>query len=145
MKLWNASGYDTRDLHAFFMTGLREMAIPDARIRSLRVAVTSAPKRSRGCADVGGTRISIAIAPPSYSPYREFIRRLARLWEHEVAHSMGFDHEDMPKRLLYSTGQTPRWARPWSERDRVIRYTRKPAADQLRLLTKDPDARTHRV
>lgn len=145
MKLWNASGYDTRDLHRFFVAGLHEMKIPPPRIASLRVAVTSAPKRSRGCADVGGTRISIAIAPPSYSPRREFIRRLARLWEHEVAHSMGFDHEDMPERLLYSNGPTPRWARPWATGARVIRYTRKPAADQLSLLTKDSNARTHRV
>jgi hypothetical protein len=145
VKLWNASGYDTRDLYRFFMAGLRAMGIPERRIRSLRVAVTSAPKRSRGCADVGGTRVSIAIAPPSYSPHREFIRRLARLWEHEVAHSMGFDHDDMPERLLYSNGKTPRWARPWSEREHVIRYTRKPVADQLTLLTKGSNARTHRV
>lgn len=106
MKLWNATGYDTRDLYEFFMRGLRAMHIPPGRIRSLRVAVTAAPQRSRGCADVGGTRISIAIAPPS----RFSLRRLARLWEHEVSHAMGLDHRDMHDRLLYSLGKTPAWA-----------------------------------
>jgi hypothetical protein len=132
MRLWNASGYDTGDLHRFFLRGLHAMKIPDERIRSLRVAVTSAPRRSRGCADVGGTRVSIAIAPPSYSPYREFIRRLARLWEHEVSHAMGLDHADMPEDLLYSNGKTPLWAR-----GQVIRYVGGPVGDQVRLLTKE--------
>lgn len=144
MRLWNASGYDTRDLHRFFMDGLRAMEIPSSRIRTLRVAVTSAPRRSRGCADVGGTRISIAIAPPSYSPYPEFIRRLARLWEHETAHAMGFDHDDMPERLLYSNGTTPRWARPWANREHVIRYRGRAVGDQIALLSKNPHARTVR-
>lgn len=82
------------------------MHVPEERIDTLQFVITAAPQRSRGCAEVGGRRISIAIASPSHFS----LRRLARLLEHEVSHAMGLDHEDMPERLLYSTGPTPRWA-----------------------------------
>ena len=64
------------------------------------------PIRSRGCAEVGGRRMVIALASPS----RFSLRRLARLFEHEAAHLKGVEHSKMSERLLYSLGPTPRWA-----------------------------------
>jgi hypothetical protein len=113
LRVVNASGYSTSDLRRFFLRGLRAMRVPESRTRQLRVVVTPAPQRSRGCADVGGHRISIAIA----APWRFSLRRLARLWEHEVAHAMGWDHKEMSERLLYSLGRTSGWAE-----GSVIRY-----------------------
>lgn len=110
-RLDNQSGYDTEDLRAFFARGLRAFRVRDFR----HIIVVAAPARSRGCADVGktgprkrpGRVIVIAIAPPS----RYSLRRLARLFEHELAHTMGYEHEDMPHDLLWSLGPTPAWAR----------------------------------
>ena len=87
-------------------------------IRSPRhIIVKAAPQRSRGCAEIGerldgsprgdGRAIVIAIAPPS----RFRMRRLARVFEHEVKHTRGYDHEDMPDRILWSLGDVPAWAR----------------------------------
>lgn len=80
------------------------------------VDVVPSPIRSRGCAEVGGRRMVIAIASPSNFS----LRRLARLFEHEAAHLKGLDHERMNERLLYSLGPTPGWAKG-SE----FRYSRK--------------------
>ncbi len=79
------------------------------------VIVVSAPARSRGCAEIGdprarrreGVAIVIAISPPS----RFRLRRLARLFEHEVGHTSGLDHEAMSREMLWSLGTTPAWAK----------------------------------
>jgi hypothetical protein len=55
----------------------------------------------------------IAIA----SPANFSLRRLARLFEHEVAHKKGADHRDMDERTMYSLGAVPSWAK-----GAVIRY-----------------------
>ena len=99
----NLSGYDTDDLADFFAAAKKFYRVG----KPLRVIVTASPIRSRGCADVHGTRMSIAIAPPSL--FR--LRRFARLVEHELAHIQGLDHKDMSERLLYSLGNTPDWAK----------------------------------
>lgn len=93
------------------------------------VIVVAAPARSRGCAELGGRpgprregiAIVIAMAPPS----RFRLRRLARLFEHEVGHTSGLAHEQMSEGMLWSLGPTPAWAR-----DCEIRY-RGRAPDQL--------------
>lgn len=109
LTVQNRSGYDTRDLREFFSRGLRALHVRTCR----KIIVVAAPARSRGCAEVGikrgkhGVVIVIAIAPPS----RFSVRRLSRLFEHEVAHTLGKDHEDMSHDLLWSLGATPRWAR----------------------------------
>lgn len=56
----------------------------------------------------------IALASPAHLS----MRRLARLLEHEAAHIQGLDHEDMPRKLLFSLGPTPRWARGFKLRYR---------------------------
>lgn len=102
LRLENRSRYATEDLRRFLLRGMRA-----CRIRHLDVIVVPSPIRSRGCADVGGRRMVIAIAAPS----RLTMRRLARLFEHEAAHIRGMEHEGMPRDLLYSLGDVPRWAR----------------------------------
>lgn len=139
VRLTNRSGYDSADLRSFLETGFHAIGVK----RPIRVEVVPAPQRSRGCALVGriacrrdargvpvcttyGDRaITFAIAPPSYSPYEEFLRRLSRLVHHEVAHVFGYEHEDMGENLLYSLGPTPKWAQRWDVRNR-IRYVGPP-------------------
>lgn len=83
--------------------------------------MVAAPQRSRGCAEVGrrvhpnreGEAIVIAIASPSHFS----MRRLARLFEHEVGHTHGLEHGDMRDKLLWSLGPVPEWAK-----GAVIRY-----------------------
>jgi len=118
LVLENRSGYATADLFRFFMRGLVAMGVKKPR----HIIVVAAPQRSRGCAEVGtysehlrrkearvlrdGLRMVISIAPPS----RFSLRRLAKLFEHEVAHTLGYDHEEMPYRVLWSLGHTSTWA-----------------------------------
>lgn len=100
--LENRTGYDTHDLARFFARGY------DAtRLRGkIKIVVTAAPRRSRGCADVGGRRMSISLASPSNFS----LRRLARLFEHEAAHLGGLDHKQMQYSVLMSLGRVPDWA-----------------------------------
>jgi hypothetical protein len=44
------------------------------------------------------------------SPSRFSLRRLARLFEHEVRHRQGLEHEAMDEETLWSLGPVPRWA-----------------------------------
>lgn len=46
------------------------------------------------------------MAPPS----RFSMRRLTRLFEHEVTHTLGYEHERMPHRVMWSLGPVPAWA-----------------------------------
>lgn len=112
LTVTNRSGYATEDLREFFSRGLSALRVRSCR----RIIVVAAPARSRGCADVGSVRfkatgdtltIVIAIAPPS----RFSLRRLARLFEHEVTHTLGKEHEAMSHDVLWSLGAIPRWAR----------------------------------
>lgn len=104
--LENRSGYATADLRRFFARGFAAYAFPERAVRAYTIAVMTAPQRSRGCAEVGGRRMAIAIASPTHFS----LRRFARLFEHEAAHLAGMDHEDMPYRLLMSLGPVPEWA-----------------------------------
>lgn len=117
----------TSDLRTFFEKGLRALGVRQPK----RIIVVAAPARSRGCAEVGardfvgrrveGRAVVIAIAPPS----RFRLRRLARLFEHEIGHTSGLEHEAMDERMLWSLGGVPAWAK-----GSVIRY-RGRAPDQL--------------
>lgn len=125
LTLENHSGYATEDLRRFFLRGLRALGVR----RDKRVVVVSSPIRTRGCAtvarDARGSVIVIAIASPS----RFSVAKLGRIFEHEVAHAKGLEHEDMrSERLLYSEGPAPAWAR-----GARIRYLGR-APDQMRRL-----------
>ena len=103
LQVVNRSGYDSMSLMRFFRRGLKALGIR----KPVRITVVSAPARSRGCAEVGGSDMVIAIASP-----RNFsLRRLARLFEHEAAHLKGIEHKQMNKNLLYSLGSIPDWAK----------------------------------
>lgn len=54
------------------------------------------------------------------SPSNFSLRRLARLFEHEVTHKLGQTHEQMQHDVLWSLGPVPSWAR-----GSVIRYRRR--------------------
>jgi hypothetical protein len=49
----------------------------------------------------------MAIASPSHFT----MKRFARVFEHEITHTKGADHEDMPDNVLWSLGSVPKWAR----------------------------------
>lgn len=102
-SLDNRSWWNSRDLARFFAAGLKALKVFKRR----DIIVVSSPIRSRGCAQIGGRGITIAIATPS----RFELRRLARLFEHEVAHTNGLYHEDMSYSVLWSLGPTPAWAK----------------------------------
>jgi hypothetical protein len=89
-------------------------------VKRIEIVVVAAPQRSRGCAEVGGHRMVLAIAPPSYSDYASFMRRLSRLFEHEARHLQGIEHAQMSEALLYSLGPTCSWAKGLR-----IRYVRR--------------------
>ena len=113
LTLENHSGWDTKDLARFFARGLRAFGVKAHRL----IIVVASPIRSRGCAEVGaksyarrireGEAIVIAMAPPA----RFSLRRLARLFEHEVTHTKGQEHEEMEERILWSLGPVPPWAK----------------------------------
>jgi len=45
------------------------------------------------------------------SPSKFSKRKLARLFEHELAHIEGADHDEMTKEVYWSKGGEPAWAR----------------------------------
>lgn len=104
----NRSGYETADLRRFFAKGLRALHAKGPR----HIVVVAAHARSRGCAEIGtskrseGRNIVIAIAAPA----NFCLRRLARLFEHEMEHTKGADHEAMSHATLWSLGGVPAWA-----------------------------------
>ena len=115
----NRTGYDTLDIVRFIRAGLRATRTP----KDVRVRVVTAPQRSRGCADVGGRRMVLALNAPWYCDRNDCLRRLARMFVHECEHIKGVPHSRMCRHvcrrgvcrkncdLLYSYGPTPRWAR----------------------------------
>ncbi len=128
-RVWNRTGYDTRDLVSWTRAAFQVCRIRKAK----RIIFTSSPIRSRGCAETTpdrcGSVLSVAVASPSRFTKAKF----ARLLEHECMHLQGLEHEDMGRKndnghLLYSDGPLPAWARRLS-----LTYRRR-AMPQIRLL-----------
>ena len=116
--LINNTDYDTDDLRRFCISGLRALVRQSKQNVPKTIVFVAAPQRSRGCAKVGtggktGRDVVIALAPPN----RFSLRRLARLFQHEVTHTQGYEHKDMPNDVLWSLGPVPEWAE-----GAVIRY-----------------------
>ena len=128
LRVENWSGYDTEDLGRFFIRGLRATK---TRVADLRITVVAAPQRSRGCAEIGGREMTIAMNAPWYCRRTDCERRLARMFMHECAHIQGFEHRDMPRDLLLSYGPRPAWAK-----GARIRYVGR-APNQMEILRKD--------
>jgi len=127
LRLDNRSGYDTEDLRRFIRRGLRACGVRGA----IHVVVVASPIRCRGCAEVRGKKMVLAVAAPSHSTPKEFYRRLSRLIDHECAHLRGLEHKHMPEALLYSTGSRSEWSQGMT-----IRYLGR-APDQMAILRKD--------
>lgn len=110
-QLINNTGYNTSDLGRFVTAGLKALGAQGSKT----IAFVSAPQRSRGCAEVGSSKkqsgeedqVVIALSPP----HRFSMRRLARLFQHEIMHSRGFSHDEMNDNELMSLGPLPDWAR----------------------------------
>jgi len=109
LRLQNESGYVTADLRRILLRGLRACGVqrPVVEIR-----VVPAPKFTRGCAEIGGHRMVLAIGPPSYEDDRRFRVRLARVLRHEFGHLKGKAHDEMAEDLRYphEKGTVPSWA-----------------------------------
>ena len=103
-RLENRTGYVTADLYWIVLAILKATRTP---MRGLRVVFVASPIRSRGCATVAGRRMVIAIA----SPANFSMRRLVRLIEHEAGHLRGIEHEKMDRKMLYSLGPIPEYAK----------------------------------
>jgi len=104
----NRTRWASRGLALFFARGLHAYSVRRPR----DIIVVPSPIRSRGCAQIGrngieGKAITIALASPSHFD----LRRLARLFEHEVQHTLGQRHEDMTHNVLWSLGPVPAWAK----------------------------------
>jgi hypothetical protein len=123
LHLENRTGYHVGDLAHFFARGLRAMGCQGVKV--VRVIESKEPnatmdRRSRGIAYIGrcrpGERCAgsseaksiVLMLPP---PERLTLRRLARLFEHEVKHTRGKEHDDMTRREFWSLGGVPGWAR----------------------------------
>lgn len=72
---------------------------------NLEVTMVPAPGRSRGCAEVGGTRMVLTVSPAS----RFSLSRLCKLFEHEALHILGFEHDWMSEEDYWSLGGLPEW------------------------------------
>lgn len=72
----------------------------------MQITAVTSPGRTRGCSEVGGTKMVVQIAPPSKFSHR----KLARIYEHELQHSLGKEHEAMTDRQYWSKGGDPNWA-----------------------------------
>ena len=112
----NKTGYDTREACAYFAAGARANGA-----RDIELGLVPSPNRSRGCAEVGGKRVIVAIAPPS----KFSKKKLARIFEHELRHISGQEHEDMTEEDYWSKGSEPEWSKKqkaprWKQRGESI-------------------------
>lgn len=98
------TSYTTESLKRFFEAGCVFHGVHDLKL----VCVTS-PGRTRGCATTqpGVNEMVIQIASPS----RMSVKKLARIFEHELHHTQGVQHEDMSEEDYWSQGPEPIWAR----------------------------------
>ena len=132
LRLINKTAYDTGDLLRFFAKGLWAMGCRKDKI--IRVLPTKG--ESRGIANVGACQNNqrgtcekkglVLFLPP---PEQLTIRRLARLFEHEVRHTRGETHEEMSEEVYWSSQKTvPPWARGGQVRWRYGQQLRSPSS-----------------
>lgn len=98
------TAYTSSSLRAFFEAGCAYHGVHNVKL----VCVPS-PGRTRGCATIepGVNEVVIQIASPS----RLSLKKLARLFEHELLHTRGMVHEQMSEEDYWSQGPEPFWAR----------------------------------
>lgn len=115
LRVINRTNYVTEDLERFFVAGLNALGTKHDKI----IRVLSTTGESRGIANVGACQNNqrgpcekkglVLFLPP---PEQLTIRRLARLFEHEVRHTRGETHEEMSEEVYWSSQKTvPAWAR----------------------------------
>jgi hypothetical protein len=144
IRVDNRTGYDTADLERFFAKGLWAMGCK--RDKFIKVLPTNGD--SRGIAYVGRCHTaqrgacearSIVLMLPA--PERLSVRRLARLFEHEVLHTLGKSHEQMTKAEYWSQGGVPGWARGMK-----VRWNRRQSYNHQKSVTEHQEAALgHRI
>jgi hypothetical protein len=112
----NHTGYVTADLERFFKRGLEFFGAQKDKV--IKVIPTKTDD-GRGIAFVGrcayprekgaceGKSMVLMLPHPSQIT----MRRLARLFEHELKHNLGLSHEQMSEGEYWSRGPIPSWAR----------------------------------
>lgn len=119
MKLENRTAYSTTALRKLFTAGLVHAGANLNKIISVRYSRSKRGRHHHGKAGLGnaareGRRITMWI-PKDYREFR--VEYLACVWEHEVAHTLGVDHDHMDLALKLCCQPMPVWARPFSEND----------------------------
>ena len=112
----NFTGYVTEDLERFFARGLQALGATGDKIIKV---ISTKTDDGRGIAFVGRCAYprergrcegkSMVLMLPH--PRQLTLRRLARLFEHELKHNLGLSHEQMNEDEYWSRGQLPQWAR----------------------------------
>jgi hypothetical protein len=133
LRVINKTSYDTSDLTRFFAKGL--WALGCRKDKVIRVLMTTGD--SRGIANVGMCRNGkrgecerrglVLFLPP---PEQLTLRRLARLFEHEVKHTLGKTHEEMSEQEYWSSQPSiPGWAHGAIVRWRYGKQLQSPSFD----------------
>jgi len=124
MKIDNRTHYDTAALRTLFAAGLRHLEAPSkGKLVEVHYTRPGDERRADGSAGyvtgwaligrrVGGTlhhgRVIVMRLPKM--PEHLDIGAVARVWDHEVRHTMGVRHRSMPPAIRHCTGPTPSWA-----------------------------------
>jgi len=134
LRVINKTGYDTGDLTRFFAKGLWALGCRKSKI----IKVLPTRGDSRGIAYVGvcknqqrGTCEAKSMVFMLPTPEKLTIRRLSRLFEHEVLHTLGKTHEQMSEEVYWSSQPTtPGWARGAIIRYRFGQRLQSPSLDE---------------
>jgi hypothetical protein len=124
MKIVNHTHYGTEALRALFAAGLRHLEAP-SKGKVVEVVYTRPgdARRAAGCAGYvsgkatlgrrsGGSLYHgryITMRLPS-DPALLDVGAVARVWDHEVRHTMGVRHRSMTEAIRKCMGPTPSWA-----------------------------------
>lgn len=124
MRIINRTHYDTEAMRRLFAAGLRHLEAPSVGKVVTVVYTRPGPHRRAhggdeyvsGHAAMGrrypGRLVhgrSITMCLPK-DPARLDVGKVARVWDHEVRHTMGVGHRSMTKPIREASGPTPAWA-----------------------------------
>jgi hypothetical protein len=113
MKLINRTRYSKADLRRFFAAGIKAMGA--STDKCIMVFYRGKRKRSRAeypFADGEGYHVWMVLPRENADgslPQSE-LPRLACVFEHEIAHTLGVRHAEMDYESKYATGDLPTWA-----------------------------------
>ncbi len=113
MHIINQTRFSTLDLQKFFVAGLKAMSASTSKTITVtmgrgsyftgKAKYGSSPERQ-------GRLITMRIPPRSDMQPSKDRASLARVFEHEVYHTLGVRHGEMSADVLYCKGDLPDWA-----------------------------------